>query len=81
MSKTLIVLFAPLLLLAACASKPASQAKADEAQGTDPRCLEETGSRIERDGCAGHGRSVSREELKQTGGAQTGDALNRAIIR
>jgi hypothetical protein len=81
MSKTLIVLLAQVVfLLAACASQPASQAKA-KAEEADRHCLKETGSLIDREGCTGHGRSVSREELDRTGESGTGDALNKAIIR
>lgn len=77
MSKNRMMLLAPLVLLAACAGQPASQeAKAGD---EEPHCLKETGSKIEREGCAGHGRTVSREELEQSGHPQTGDALKRTI--
>ena len=77
MSKHWMMLLAPLALLAACAGQPTSQeAKAGD---EDRHCLKETGSKIEREGCAGHGRNVSREELEQAGDPQTGDALKRTI--
>jgi len=77
MSKNRMMLLAPLVLLAACAGQPAS--KEAKAGDEDPHCLKETGTKIEREGCAGHGRSVSREELERSGEAQTGDALRRTI--
>jgi hypothetical protein len=76
MSKIWIVLLAPLMMLGACASQPANQAKAED---VDRHCLEETGSRIEREGCAGHGRSVSRDELERSGGMTTGESLKRVV--
>lgn len=77
MSKSRMMQLVPLVLLAACAGQPPSQAA--KSGDEDPHCLRETGSRIEREGCAGHGRSVSRDELERSGEPQTGDALKRTI--
>lgn len=77
MSKNRMMLLVPVVLLAACAGQPAAQEA--KAGSEDRHCLKDTGSKIEREGCAGHGRTVSRDELERSGEMQTGEALKRII--
>lgn len=80
MIRNTMCVLAAAAVLAACAGQPANQAKADAKAGDgDRHCLRDTGSKIEREGCMAHGRSVSREELERSGGVQTGDSLKRVV--
>ena len=73
------MLLVPVLLLAACAGNPANEAAGAKQANDDRNCLRETGSKVEREGCAGHGRTVTREELERSGGQNTTESLKRVI--
>lgn len=67
------LILGPLLLLAACASTPRGEQPARASMAPDPRCLQETGTRIE-----GHcvpGQTVQRDELDATGASNLAEAL------
>jgi hypothetical protein len=78
------------LLIAACllgsAAFATNVALADDAKPTTPKakpvaptvgCTHETGSRLppKKDGCAGVGRSYSKDEISSTGATTAGGAL------
>lgn len=76
-----VLSLASVVLIAACASQPASE-RALAPEPHDPHCLRETGTRIEvaEGKCApGRGRSITREELEQTGGVNLSDRLSRLV--
>ena len=78
-STSRVLALAAALLLAACASQPATQ-KTAAVKEPSPHCLRSTGTRFEvpEGKCApGHGRVVTREELERSGGITTSGALNR----
>ncbi|QQP96100.1 hypothetical protein [Lysobacter enzymogenes] len=58
----------------------AAQADPAAAQRNDPRCLTQTGSRVQARGknaCAGYGRSYDRKDLERTGETDVGQALRK----
>lgn len=55
---------------------------AAQAARNDPRCLTQTGSRIQassrgKPACAGYGRSYDRKDLERTGETDVGQALRK----
>lgn len=79
MSKLQFLALAPVLLVAACASRPAADPTASLKEPSR-HCLRETGTRLpvrEGECAAGSGRVVTREDLERSGGITTGGALNR----
>lgn len=55
---------------------------AAQASRNDPRCLTQTGSRIQassrgKPACAGYGRSYDRKDLERTGETDVGQALRQ----
>lgn len=75
-----ILALATAIVIAGCASQPVDSAKAPEPR--NPYCLSETGTRIEvpEGQCApGRGRTITREELEQTGGVNLSDRLRRLV--
>ncbi|MGO1073158.1 hypothetical protein [Lysobacter sp. CA199] len=61
-------------------AKPAAAAAAAKKDRRDPTCLTQTGSRLQprsQNGCAGYGRSYSRDDLDRTGRTDVGQALRQ----
>jgi hypothetical protein len=77
-----VPLLACAIAVAGCANQPAPERVA--ARDPKPYCLRETGTKlaVPEGKCGpGQGRSVTREELEQSGGMTVSDSLNRVVPR
>jgi hypothetical protein len=63
------------LILAGCAANVKPSAERSAAVAADPTCLTDTGMRFSDTKCSAVGRSYTRDDIRNTGATQVGDAL------